>query len=234
MPRAMILAAGLGERMRPLTETRPKPLLRVGGKPLIVWQIERLVAAGFDELVINVSHLAAEIETALGDGNRYGARVRYSREPFPLEVAGGIATALPLLGDGVVPIVSADVYTDYDYATLRPRLAAMAATSEPPHLHMVMVPNPDYHPLGDFVLADGRLVLEGAQRLTFGNVALYRTALFRELPRGEKVRMLPHYQSWIGRGWASGELYAGPWANIGTPAELDHLDSTLRSALHAR
>ena len=234
MPRAMILAAGLGERMRPLTETRPKPLLRVGGKPLIVWQIERLVAAGFDELVINVSHLAAEIETALGDGNRYGARVRYSREPFPLEVAGGIATALPLLGDGVVPIVSADVYTDYDYAALRPRLAAMAATSEPPHLHMVMVPNPEYHPLGDFALADGRLVLEGAQRLTFGNVALYRTALFRELPRGEKVRMLPHYQSWIRHGWASGELYAGPWANIGTPAELDRLDSMLQLALHAR
>jgi len=230
----MILAAGLGERMRPLTETRPKPLLLVGGKPLIVWQIERLVAAGFDDLVINVSHLAAEIETALGDGNRYGARIRYSREPFPLEVAGGIATASPLLGDGVVPIVSADVYTDYDYATLRPRLAAMAATSEPPHLHMVMVPNPDYHPLGDFVLADGRLVLEGAQRLTFGNVALYRTELFRELPRGEKVRMLPYFQSWIGRGWASGELYAGPWANIGTPAELDRLDSMLQSALPAR
>ena len=234
MPRAMILAAGLGERMRPLTETRPKPLLRVGGKPLIVWQIERLVAAGFDDLVINVSHLAAEIEAALGDGTRYGARIRYSREPFPLEVAGGIATALSLLGDGVVPIVSADVYTDYDYAALRPRLAAMAATSEPPHLHMVMVPNPEYHPLGDFALADGRLVLEGAQRLTFGNVALYRTALFRELPRGEKVRMLPHYQSWIRRGWASGELYAGPWANIGTPAELDRLDSMLQSALHAR
>ena len=234
MSRAMILAAGLGERMRPLTETRPKPLLRVGGKPLIVWQIERLVAAGFDDLVINVSHLAAEIEAALGDGSRYRARIRYSREPFPLEVAGGIATALPLLGDGVVPIVSADVYTDYDYATLRPRLAAMAATSEPPHLHMVMVPNPEYHPLGDFALADGRLVLEGAQRLTFGNVALYRTALFRELPRGEKVRMLPHYQSWIGRGWASGELYAGPWANIGTPAELDRLDSMLQLALHAR
>jgi len=234
MPRAMILAAGLGERMRPLTETRPKPLLQVGGKPLIVWQIERLVAAGFNDLVINVSHLAADIEAALGDGTRYGARIRYSREPFPLEVAGGIATALPLLGDGVVPIVSADVYTDYDYASLRTRLAAMAATSDPPHLHMVMVPNPEYHPLGDFALADGRLVLDGSQRLTFGNVALYRTALFRELPRGEKVRMLPHYQSWIRCGWASGELYAGPWANIGTPAELDRLDSMLQSALHAR
>jgi MurNAc alpha-1-phosphate uridylyltransferase len=234
MSRAMILAAGLGERMRPITDTRPKPLLRVGGKPLIAWQIERLVAAGFDDLVINVSHLAAHIEAALGDGLSYGATIRYSLEPFPLEVAGGIATALPLLGAGIVPIVSADVYTEYQYAGLHSRIAAMASTSEPPHVHMVMVPNPAYHREGDFVLTGDRLTLAGAPRLTFGNIALYRTSLFGDLPRGKKLKMLPHYEEWIGLGWASGELYTGPWANIGTPADLDDLDRLLRTPVEDR
>jgi MurNAc alpha-1-phosphate uridylyltransferase len=232
MARAMILAAGRGERMRPLSETRPKPLLDVGGRPLIAWQIERLVAAGFDDLVINVSHLAAEIEAALGDGARYGATIRYSRESCPLEVGGGIATALPLLGEGVIPIVSADLHTAYDYSGLQPRLAAMAATSAPPHLHMVMVPNPPYHAEGDFVLAHGQLALSGAPRLTFGNIALYRLSLFRDLARGEKLKILPFYQEWISRGWASGELYSGHWVNVGTPADLDQLDRMLRSTVH--
>ena len=234
MARAMILAAGRGERMRPLTATRPKPLLHVGGKPLIAWQIERLVAAGFDDLVINVSHLAAEIEDELGDGARYGAAIRYSREAFPLEVAGGISTALPLLGEGVIPIVSSDVHTGYDYASLHSRLATMVATSAPPHLHMVMVPNPPYHAEGDFVLSGGRLALAGVSRLTFGNIALYRLSLFRDCARGQKLKILPCYQDWIGRGWASGELYTGPWVNVGTPADLEHLDRLLRSAVHAK
>lgn len=234
MPRAMILAAGRGERMRPLSDARPKPLLEAGGKPLIVWQIERLVAAGFDDVVINIAHLAAEIETALGDGTHFGATIRYSRERSPLEVAGGIATAWPLLGDGVIPIVSADVYADYDYAALHGRLAAMAAIDQPPHLHMVMVPNPEYHPGGDFVLKAGRLSLDGGARLTFGNIALYRSSLFRELPRGTKLKILPLYREWIGRGWASGELFTGAWANVGTCDELDRLDALLRTALDAR
>jgi MurNAc alpha-1-phosphate uridylyltransferase len=225
----MILAAGRGERMRPLSDTRPKPLLEAGGKPLIVWQIERLVAAGFGDIVINVAHLAADIEAALGGGARFGATLRYSREHLPLEVAGGIATALPLLGDGVALIVSADLYADYDYAALRPRLAAIEATTGPPHLHMVMVPNPAYHPGGDFVLDAGRLALDGAPRLTFGNIALYRNSLFRDLPRGEKVKILPLYRDWIGRGWASGELFTGRWANIGTRDDLTSLETMLRA-----
>ena len=224
----MILAAGRGERMRPLTETRPKPLLEVGGKPLVVWQIERLVAAGFGDLVINVSHLADEIEAALGDGARYGATIRYSREPFPLEVAGGIATALPLLGEGVIPIVSADVHTAYDYSGLHSRLAAMVATSEPPHLHMVMVPNPPYHAEGDFGIVAGKLVLDGSARSTYGNIALYRTELFAELPRGRRLQMLPLYRAWIAEGWATAELYTGPWANIGTVDDLARLDRALK------
>jgi MurNAc alpha-1-phosphate uridylyltransferase len=163
-----------------------------------------------------------------------GAAIAYSREPQPLEVAGGIATALPLLDDSVALIVSGDLYTEYDYATLISRAVAMAATSAPPHAHMVMVSNPAYHSVGDFALADGRLALEGTVRCTFANIALYRTSLFRELPRGEKIKMLPLYRDWIGRGWVSGELYRGVWANIGTPADLEQLDATLRSNQKAR
>jgi MurNAc alpha-1-phosphate uridylyltransferase len=227
---AMILAAGRGERMRPLTDATPKPLLKVGGEPLVVWQIERLVATGFAQIVINVAHLGDMVETALGDGRQFGATLRYSHEAEPLEVAGGIATALPLLGDGVVLVVSGDVHTDYDYAQLLPRAGAMAATDQPPHLHMVMVPNPSYHPGGDFVLTRDRLTLNGSnggERTTFGNIALYRTSLFRELPRGKKLKMLPLYRDWIGRGWASGELFSGGWANVGTAAELATLDAQL-------
>ncbi len=223
----MILAAGRGERMRPLSTATPKPLLEVGGKPLIVWQIERLVAAGFTELVVNVAHRGEMIVERLGDGSRFGTAICYSHEPEPLEVAGGIATALSLLGDGVALIVSGDVYTEYDYATLRNRAAAMIAADAPPHLHMVMVPNPAYHPTGDFGLVDGRLVLDGAARWTYGNIALYRMALFAELPRREKLQILPLYRDWIGRGWASGELYTGTWANVGTADELARLERTL-------
>lgn len=226
--KAMILAAGRGERMRPLSDSTPKPLLEVGGKSLIVWQIERLVAAGFSELVINVAHRGQMIVEALGDGSRYGASIRYSREPEPLEVAGGIATAFPLLGEGVTLIVSGDIYTEYGYAALRERVAAMTAVEAPPHLHMVMVPNPSYHAAGDFGLAGGRLVLDGAARWTYGNIALYRTALFAELPRRERLQILPLYRDWIARGWASGELFTGLWANVGTADELSRLDQALQ------
>jgi N-acetyl-alpha-D-muramate 1-phosphate uridylyltransferase len=227
---AMILAAGRGERMRPLSDELPKPLLLAGGKPLVVWQIERLVSAGFAQIVINVAHLGGIIETTLGDGRKFGATIRYSREVEPLEVAGGIATALPMLGDGVVLVVSGDIHAEYDYASLLARASAMAATDQAPHLHLVMVPNPAYHPGGDFVLNRDRLTLNGksgADRTTFGNIALYRTSLFRELPRGKKLKMLPFYRDWIARGWASGELFFGRWANVGTAAELASLDSEL-------
>src|ERR1700712_3026983 len=133
---AMILAAGRGDRMRPLSDRVPKPLLEVGGKPLIAWQIERLVATGFRDLVVNVAYLGQAIENAVGDGKRFGADIRYSRESEPLEVAGGIATALPLLRDGVVLVVSGDLYTGYDYASLLPRADSMRGRAGPPHVHM--------------------------------------------------------------------------------------------------
>jgi N-acetyl-alpha-D-muramate 1-phosphate uridylyltransferase len=223
----MILAAGRGERMRPLSDATPKPLLSVGGKPLIVWQIEALARAGFRDLVINAAHLATRLTDALGDGSALGVRIAWSIEAEPLETAGGIATAMPLLPPGPVPIVSGDLWTRFDFATLRDRMAAMSDSPAAPRVHLVMVPNPPFHPQGDFALADGTIVRDGPQRLTFGNIGVYDTALFRELPRGVKLKLLPLYHDWIARGLVSGERYDGPWANVGTPAELAALDARL-------
>jgi len=229
MTTAMILAAGRGERMRPLSDSCPKPLLSVGGKALIEWQIERLVAAGFDRLVINCSHLGAMLQERLGGGERYGAHIRYSQEAEPLEAAGGIATALPLLDPGVVLVVSGDIYTDYNFATLHERIAALSQSNGPGAdcAHLVMVPNPAYHAVGDFALRDERLALSGPDRFTFGNIGLYRTSEFAELPRARKLKILPLYQRWIRSGRASGELFTGTWANVGTPDELSALDRGL-------
>jgi len=223
----MILAAGRGERMRPLSDATPKPLLPAGGKPLIVWQIEALARAGFTELVINVAHGADAITDALGDGSRWRARIHFSREPEPLETAGGIATASSLLPEGPTLIVSGDVWTRFDYRSLIPRIDAMRAQLAPPRVHLVMVPNPPYHTEGDFSLHGERIVADGHPRLTFGNIGVYDMALFSDLPRGVKLRMLPLYRAWIGRGLVSGERFDGGWANVGTPDDLAALDASL-------
>ena len=231
---AMILAAGRGERMRPLSDRTPKPLLEVGGKPLIVWQIEALARAGLREIVINAAHLADDLVARLGDGRALGVSLAWSLEPEALETAGGIATALPLLPPGPALIVSADVWSDFDYASLLPRAASMARDPGSPRLHLVMVPNPAYHPAGDFALvagaaaSAGRIALDGEARLTYGNIGVYDTALFAELPRWTKLQLLPLLRDWIGRGLASGERYDGPWANVGTPGDLAGLDAALR------
>ena len=223
---AMILAAGRGERMRPLSDVTPKPLLPVGGKPLIAWQIEALARAGFRDIVVNVAHRAERMLEVIGDGAAFGVRIAWSREGEPLETAGGIATASPLLAPGPALIVSGDIWTRFDYATLVPCMTALA-TDASRRAHLVMVGNPPYHPDGDFALAGERLRLDGAPRLTFGNIGVYDTALFRELPRGVKLKMLPLYQDWIGRGLVTGERYDGPWENVGTPADLAALDAAL-------
>jgi MurNAc alpha-1-phosphate uridylyltransferase len=228
--KAMILAAGRGERMRPLSDETPKPLLVVGGQPLIVWQIEALARAGFRDIVINISHLRKQIEVALGDGSAFGVKIRYSRERTPLEAGGGIATALSMLGSGPALIVSGDVWTQYDYTRLVPRAQAMAADPSAPRAHLVLVPTQPYHPSGDFALAKGMLALDGAAKLVYGNIGLHDTTLFRELPKRVAIKMLPLWQDWIRRGLVSGELYEGPWANVGTPAELAALDATLYKA----
>ncbi|RQT27201.1 N-acetylmuramate alpha-1-phosphate uridylyltransferase MurU [Burkholderia contaminans] len=231
---AMIFAAGRGERMRPLTDTRPKPLLEAGGKPLIVWQIEALARAGIDTIVINHAWLGEQIEAALGDGSRWGVRLVYSAEGEALETAGGIAQALPLLErDGQLTVfaaVSGDVYCAFDYRTLAPHAARMAAL-DAPAMHLVMVPNPPFHPAGDFALGDdGRLALDGAARFTFGNIGLYDTRMFRDLAPGTRRALTPYYRAAIEAGRASGELYEGVWENVGTPAQLGELDARLRAA----
>ncbi|MDH5246243.1 MAG: nucleotidyltransferase family protein [Betaproteobacteria bacterium] len=227
MATAMILAAGRGERMRPLSDAIPKPLLPLSGKPLIVWQIEALARADFTEIVINVAWLGGRIREALGDGAALGVRIAWSVEAEALETAGGIATALPLLPAGPVAVVSGDVWTRYDYAKLHATMARMAAGGTD-RAHLVMVPNPPYHPEGDFALAGGRIAGEEAPRLTFGNIAIYDTALFGELPRGVKLKLLPLFRQWIGNGIVSGERFDGAWANVGTPQELADLDRRLR------
>jgi MurNAc alpha-1-phosphate uridylyltransferase len=223
----MILAAGRGDRMRPLSDHTPKPLLRVGGKPLIVWQIEALVRAGLVDIVVNVSHLAARLVDALGDGRAFGARLAWSHEAEPLEVAGGIATALPLLPAGPAIVVSGDIWTAFDLASLLPRADAMARVARTARAHLVMVANPPYHPDGDFALRDDVVASEGGPVLTFGNIAIYDTALFAGLPRGRSAKMLPLFKDWIARGIVSGERYDGPWANVGTPADLAEIDARL-------
>jgi MurNAc alpha-1-phosphate uridylyltransferase len=232
MHTAMILAAGLGERMRPLTEHTPKPLLLAGGKPLIVWQIERLRAAGFTDLVINHAHLGKQIENFLGDGAAYGVAIRYSAEGQPLETAGGIAHALHLLGDAPFLVTNADIHTDYDYARLRPILSAMA--QEPERLaHLVLVDNPPHHPEGDFALVDGRVydpaaLGPAAARLTFSGIACYRPELFAGITPGHKARLAPLLLAAMAQGRVTGEHHRGGWMDVGTPERLRTLDETLR------
>ena len=228
---AMILAAGRGERMRPLSDGKPKPLLTAGGKPLIVWQIEALARAGFCDIVINVSHHAQQMMDVLGDGAALGVRIAWSVETEPLETAGGVATALPLLlPRGPALIVSCDIWTAFDYASLVQRAHAIAHDHAAPRVHLVMVPNPPFHPSGDFVLHDGMLAADGGHKLTYGNIGVYDTALFAELPRGARLQMLPLFLAWIERRIVSGERYDGSWANVGTPDDLMALDARLSTS----
>ncbi|MBK9161321.1 MAG: nucleotidyltransferase family protein [Nitrosomonadales bacterium] len=228
--RAMILAAGRGERMRPLTDHTPKPLLQAGGKPLIVWHIERLVAAGITDLVINHAHLGTQIELALGDGNRYGASIRYSSEGTALETAGGIAFALPLLGDVPFAVINSDIWCDYDFARL-PALAAQMCDGLD-NAHLVLVDNPDHHPDGDFGL-NGERVTETGPKWTFSGIGLYRPTLFASIPRGDKAPLAPLLREQIALGTVSGEHHRGTWMDIGTPQRLDELDKRLRAPQNA-
>jgi MurNAc alpha-1-phosphate uridylyltransferase len=215
--KVMILAAGRGERMRPLTDRVPKALVEVAGKPLIVWQIERLVAAGLRDFVINHAHLGAQIEAALGDGTKFGARITWSAEREALETAGGIAYALPLFGDAPFAVVNADVWCDFDGA----RLAAAARTLDGRArlAHLVLVPNPPHHPKGDFGLAAERVTRQ-EPLLTFSGLGAYHPALFAGLACGVKAPLAPLLQAAIERGAVSGERHDGLWMDVGTPERL--------------
>ncbi|HEY6986269.1 MAG TPA: nucleotidyltransferase family protein [Rhodanobacteraceae bacterium] len=212
MRRAMIFAAGRGERMRPLTDTTPKPLLRIGGKRLIEHHLEKLAAIGVREIIINTSHLAEQFPQALGDGARWNVRIRYSYEgKQPLETGGGIKHALPLLGAEPFIGVAADVVSDYDYAKLPAEPEGLA--------HLVMVPNPAFHPRGDFFLDGIRLNEDGiGEKLTFSSIGVYRP----EFVGGEKetsFKLLPLYQRAMRDRKLSGEKFDGFWVNIGTPEQ---------------
>jgi N-acetyl-alpha-D-muramate 1-phosphate uridylyltransferase len=224
--RALILAAGRGERLRPLTDTVPKPLLTAGGRTLIDRQVERLAQAGFTDLVVNHSHLGAMIEQALGDGSRYGARIRYSPESPALETAGGIAKALDLLEGEPFVAVSSDIHTEFDYATLRAPIDAIARDPASCTAHLVLVDNPSWHPLGDMGLDAGR-VTRGGPRLTYGNIAVFHPGMFRAIAPGTSLKLFPWTYRFVDEGRVTGEHYRGPWDNVGTAAQLAALDRRL-------
>lgn len=228
--RAIILAAGRGERMRPLTDVCPKPLLTVGGKPLIVWQIERLREAGIVDIVVNVAWQGEAIRAALGDGGTLGVRIAWSVEPEALETGGGIVAALPLLTRGApdapFAAVSADIYTEFDYTALLVAAKRIVADRAATCAHFVLVDNPPHHPRGDMALAAGRIRRDGAL-LNYGNIAVFDPAVFAAAPTQAKWKLFPWAYRHVEAGRVSGEHYRGVWHNLGTPAELQALDAAL-------
>lgn len=221
--KAMILAAGRGERMRPLTDSLPKPLLAVGGKPLIVHHIEKLKRAGISELVINHAWLGHKLVEALGDGSAFGVSIHWSAEESALETAGGIVQALPLLGSDPFLVINGDTWIDADYTTLvNQRLGEDLA-------HLWLVPNPPQHPNGDFSLQAGRV--QDAPTLTFSGVGLYHPAAFADLPSGAR-KLAPLLRDWMAQGRVGGSLLAGEWRDIGTVERLRALDEQLLAGTH--
>lgn len=221
---AMVLAAGRGERMRPLTDHTPKPLLPIVGKPLIVWHIERLAVAGIRELVVNHAHLGAQIERALGDGKRWDLTIRYSveGEGRALETGGGIHRALPLLGKRPFLVINADVWTDMDVSGLVLPEGRLA--------HLVMVDNPPQHPQGDFCLADdGALNGTGEPRLTYSGIGVYHGDLFAGCRPGA-FPLAPLLRQAMAEGRVSGERYRGRWVDVGTPQRLAELENALAAS----
>jgi MurNAc alpha-1-phosphate uridylyltransferase len=222
--KAFILAAGRGERMRPLTDHTPKPLLMAGGKPLIVWHLERLAAAGFRDVVINHAHLGEQIEAALGDGAQWGLHIRYSAEPpGALETAGGIANALPLLGSEAFLVVNGDIWCDFDFGRFFRSTAAFA--------HLVMVENPAHHSGGDFSL-DGKCVnhANGKQTLTYAGIGVFSPTFFADVKPGTVMKLRPLLDAAIAAGTLTGERFTGRWVDVGTPQRLAELDAELRIA----
>jgi len=218
--KAMILAAGRGERMRPLTDTVPKPLLKAGGRMLIEYHIQALVSAGISDIVINHAHLGSMVEATLGDGQRYGANIVYSPEFVALETGGGIFNALPLLGCGPFIVVNGDIWTNFPLETL---------PKDPDSLvHLVLVDNPVHHPNGDFVLKEDFVRLEGEPRVTYSGIGVYRPELFDECQSGA-FPLAPVLRQAIANHETTGTHYRGRWMDIGTPQRLQELDLVLRT-----
>ena len=231
--KALVFAAGLGERMRPLTDHTPKPLLQVGDKPLVEWHLDKLAALGISDVVINTSWLAPQFPLALGDGQRWGLRLHFLYEgPVPLETGGGMLNALSLLGEAPFLAVNGDIWSDYDFARLPQEPAGDA--------HLVLVDNPEHHPGGDFALEpDGTLATAaGRQRLTFSGIGVYRPSLLEgwqdiigDAPGSEQTpprfKLAPLLRAAIAAGRATGEHHRGRWTDVGTPQRLQSLDESL-------
>ena len=223
--KALILAAGRGERMRPLTDHIPKPLLEVAGKPLIIWHLEKLAKANFEEVIINHAHLGGMIEAYVGDGSRWNLKVTYSREGSPLETAGGIKKALPLIGDQPFLVVNADIYTDFNFATIKNR------NLNDYKGHLVMVRNPKQHPDGDFFLQNNQIEREGKERLTFSGIAVYQPKIFEDINLEPVAKLAPILKKLIDAECISGEAYQGLWFDIGTPERLNEINLLLKEKL---
>lgn len=223
---AMILAAGRGERMRPLTDNRPKPLLDVGGRPLIDWHLQALARAGFRRVIINTAWQGRKLRGYVGDGRAWGVDARYSEEgDHALETAGGIAHALALLGPNPFAVINGDIYTDYPFEDLELPAGCLA--------HLVLVDNPLQHPNGDFAFDGARVTTGTSARLTFAGIGVYRPALFSGLPR-RPLRLAPILRRAIAAGLVSGEHYRGAWHDIGTPERLRELDGRLQRSHRPR
>ncbi|MGN6581736.1 MAG: N-acetylmuramate alpha-1-phosphate uridylyltransferase MurU [Bordetella sp.] len=224
--RAMILAAGRGERMRPLTDHTPKPLLTVGGKPLIVWHLERLAQAGLRDVVINHAWLGDRIVEELGDGSRWDLRIRYSAEDPALETAGGIVQALPWLGADPFLVINGDIWCDWDPA--RSDMARRDMDRTHADAWLLLVDNPPQHPQGDFALQpDGRAADDGPAKLTFSGIGIYRPGLFAGLASGRPAPLAPLLRQAMARGAVRAERHAGRWVDVGTPQRLQALDAAL-------
>ena len=225
--KAMILAAGRGERMRPLTDHTPKPLIDVLGRPLIVHHIEHLRSAGFTEIVINTGWLGTQLPARLGDGAALGVHITWSIEGWPaFETAGGIATALPLLGDEPFLVVNGDVLTDIDFTAAKQRAASLRSQR---HLaHLWLVGNPEHNPSGDFALADSGMVRStgesGGRMLTFSGIGVYDPALFADTPPHQAAKLAPLLRAAMDAGQVSGEAHSGLWLDVGTPERLAEAD----------
>ena len=219
--KAMILAAGRGKRLRPLTDETPKPLIKVAGKSLIEYHLENLAHAGIKDIVINTAWLAEKIHDQLGDGARYGVTIRYSDEGTALETAGGIIKALPLLGDDPFVVVNGDIWCDYDFS----RLPELEPSKQ---AHLLLVDNPDHNPAGDFALENGLIRNTGSPMYTFSGIGIYTPAFFADQPEGA-LPLAPIIRSKSENDMVSGEYHPGRWTDVGTIERLDELEVSITS-----
>ena len=213
---AMILAAGRGERMRPLTDTLPKPMLKVKGKPLLQYHLESLQKAGVKKVIINHAWLGQEIVDYFAEGQSFGMDILYSAETQALETAGGIQQALPLLGEGPFILVNGDIFTDYDFSQLTPPVDCLA--------HLVLTENPAHHPQGDFAILQGMADSHRSPRCTYTGIGVYCREFFAQLKSG-KFPLGPLIREWIEKKQVSAEYYSGHWCDVGTPQRLESLNS---------